>query len=235
MRCLAGVYALLWLLPGFAVIDLTVTWDSSWPVMLEAGWGLLFGALVAPPFAALAVVPDFPAALVQLATACTSIALAAAFSLSWETAVLGAVLAAQLLTITLGGPRWSLGPPQLSWPLLVVAVVGSVPWIAYAFRMFAADRASRPDRDITLGVDHYSVQGALALTMVALTYLAAVWPGRLWAAMLGVAVSAAYLGIVSLAHPGTAAGFGAGWSWAVIAWAVAVAVTASIGRIRRRA
>ena len=169
VRCLAGVYALLWLLPGFAIIDLTVTWDRSWPVMLEAGWGLLFGALVAAPFAALVVVPDTPGAVLQLITVCLSIALAATLSLAWAAAVLAAVLAAQIATVMLGGPRrpWrALGPRQLSWPLLTVAVAGSGPWLAYAFRMFAADRANRPDSDVTLGVDHYAIQGALALALV---------------------------------------------------------------------
>lgn len=236
VRCLAGVYALLWLLPGFAIIDLTVTWDRSWPVMLEAGWGLLFGALVAAPFAALVVVPDTPAAVLQLITVCLSIALAATLSLAWAAAVLAAVLAAQIATVMLGGPRrpWrALGPRQLSWPLLTVAVAGSGPWLTYAFRMFAADRANRPDSDVTLGVDHYAIQGALALALVGLTYLGALWPDRLWAAMCGVAVSAAYLGIVSLAHQGTAGGFSSGWSWAAIAWGAAAVVAASFSRLRR--
>ena len=39
-----------WLFPGFGVIDLTVTWDPEWPVMLEAGWGVLFTVGVGLPF-----------------------------------------------------------------------------------------------------------------------------------------------------------------------------------------
>jgi hypothetical protein len=235
VRCLAGIYALLWLLPGFAIIDLTVTWDPSWPVMLEGGWGLMFGALVAAPFAALVLEPERPAAILQLTAVCISIALAAALSLAWEAAVLDAVLAAQIASIVLGGslrPRRQLGPPRLSVPLLIVAAVGSGPWIAYAFGMFAADRENRPDRDLTLGVDHYSVQGALALALVGLTYLAALWPKRLWPAAFGVAVSAAYLGIVSAAHQGTPGGFSTNRSWAAVAWGMAVAVAAWFSRSR---
>ncbi len=207
MRCLAGIYALLWLIPGFAIIDLTVTWNTSWPVMLEGGWGLLFGALVAAPFAALALEPERSAAILQLIVVCLAIELAAALSLAWEAAVLGAVLAAQIVSIILGGPLRPLGSPRLSIPLLVVAAVGN-----------------RPNSDTTLGVDHYSVQGALALALVGLTLLAGVWPRRLWPAAFGVAVSAAYLGVVSVAHRGTPAGFSTTWSWAAVAWGTAVAV-----------
>jgi hypothetical protein len=230
VRCLAGVYALLWLIPGFAIIDLTVTWNPSWPVMLEGGWGLLFGALVAAPFAALVLEPQRTAAILQLTAVCLSIELAAALSLAWQAAVLGAVLAVQIVSIILGGPLRPLGSPRLSIPLLVVAAVGSGPWVAYALQMFAADRENRSDSDFTLGVDHYSVQGALALALIGLTYLAAVWPKRLWPAAVGVAVSAAYLGVVSAAHQGTPAGFGTAWSWAAVAWGTAVAIAAWLGR-----
>jgi hypothetical protein len=60
LRFLAAAYAFLWLFPGFAIIDLTATWDPESPVVLEAGWGLLFGALVTAPLVALAFRPDSP-------------------------------------------------------------------------------------------------------------------------------------------------------------------------------
>jgi hypothetical protein len=230
VRCLAGIYALLWLIPGFAVIDLAVTWNPSWPMMLEGGWGLMFGALVAAPFAALVFEPERTAAILQLTVVCLAIELAAGLSLAWESAVLGAVLAAQITSIILGGPLRPLGTPRLSVPLLVVAAVGSGPWVAYAFGMFAADRENRPDSDITLGVDHYAVQGALALSLVGLTCLAAFWPKRFWPTAVGVAVSAAYLGVVSAAHQGTPGGFSTAWSWAAVAWGMAVAVAAWFSR-----
>ena len=37
---LSGLFAVSWfVLPGFAVIDLSVTWNADWPQVLEAGWG----------------------------------------------------------------------------------------------------------------------------------------------------------------------------------------------------
>ena len=37
VRVLAVLFALTWLvLPGFGLIDLSVSWDPDWPVVLEA-------------------------------------------------------------------------------------------------------------------------------------------------------------------------------------------------------
>lgn len=235
VRALAVFYALVWLLPGFAIIDLTVTWSSSWPVMLEAGWGLMFGALIPPPFIALARTTDHTAAIVQLTVVCLVTGLAAAISVAWQAAVLDAVLAVQILSIVLiGSPRsWhGLGRTHLSVPLGVLALLSVGPFGAYAFEMFAADRENRPDSDYTNGVDHYSIQGALALALVALTALAAWWPHRFLLAAIGVAVSAIYLGIVSAAHQGTPGGFTPTWSWASVLWGAAVGASAFLDRYR---
>ena len=43
-----------------------------------------------------------------------------------------------------------------------------------------------------------------ALALVGLTLLAGVWPKRLWHAAFGVAVSAAYLGVVAVAQSAAA-------------------------------
>src|SRR5262245_994213 len=54
-RVLAVLFALVWAIPGFGLIDLTVTWDPDWPGVLEGGWGLFFTMLVAVPFVVIAV------------------------------------------------------------------------------------------------------------------------------------------------------------------------------------
>ena len=60
--------------------------------------------------------------------------------------------------------------------------------------------------DVTMGVDHYAVQGAFALALPALALLAAVWPrGRRYLG-IGVGLCAGYVGLVSFAFPGTWAG-----------------------------
>jgi hypothetical protein len=116
------------------------------------------------------------------------------------------------------------------WPLLVVAAAGVVPWLVHAERMFRGSRRSAGEtiNELTMNVDHYTVQGAWALSLPALALVAACWPrGRMH---LGVSVglSAGYVGLVSYAFPGTWAGFSPSWSVAVMAWAAAVAVLALV-------
>jgi hypothetical protein len=113
-----------------------------------------------------------------------------------------------------------------SLPMLALAVVGVVPWSVYALTMYAANREGRADSDITNGIDHYSVQGALGLALVALGVVAAVWPdGRRFIGTC-VGVSATYLGLVSFGWQGEAGGFAALWSIASMAWGVAVTAVA---------
>ena len=79
------------------------------------------------------------------------------------------------------------GSPARSWrswtasrgasaPMLALAALGVVPWLAYALDMWAANRDERPDSDITNGIDHYAVQGALGLALAVLPLLAALRP-----------------------------------------------------------
>ena len=57
-RVLAAFFALTWLvLPGFGLIDLSVTWDADWPVVLETGWGVFMTVLVGGSFLAATVAP----------------------------------------------------------------------------------------------------------------------------------------------------------------------------------
>jgi hypothetical protein len=82
IRTAAVLFALTWLVfPGFGLADLMVTSNASWPVVLEAGWGLLFtvlgpvwsvlSILWGIAFAAMATVtrPDHAHAPLQTATA----------------------------------------------------------------------------------------------------------------------------------------------------------------------
>ena len=78
-RGLAALWALTWwLFPGFGVVDLGVTWDPGWPVVLEATWGVFMTVLVGGAFAAVAVWPRRTApAEVTLAVCATGWLLAA--------------------------------------------------------------------------------------------------------------------------------------------------------------
>ena len=106
--------------------------------------------------------------------------------------------------------------------LAAIAVLGVVPWLVYALHMWSLNRQDRFDSDVTNGVDHNSVQGALAVAVAVLAFVAAVIPlGR---RLVGVCagLAAAYLGLLSLAWHPTAGSFGTAWSVLCMAWGAAL-------------
>ena len=237
LRLVAVCAAVSWLVfPGFGVIDLLVTWSRAWYEVLEAGWGLFSTVLVAAAFVAVAVRPRRCApALGQLGVATAALLVAALAGGEPPALLLVAVLAGETvvvtaLALTLPG-REPVRPFRfsLSVPLLALALAGTGPWIGYAVAVLRTSRTAEP-LDVTVGVDHATVQGALAVALAALPLLAALWPtGR---RQFGVCsgLAGGYLGLVSIAWPGTPAGFEPRWSALALVWGVAVAVVAAGGR-----
>lgn len=232
-RVLAVLCALTWLIfPGFGLIDLSVSWDADWPVVLEAGWGVVMTVLVGGSFLALAVRPHRSApATVVLGVALAALVVSAALGLERQLlgyAVLLGVEAAAVLLLLPDRERVRPVRPTPWRPLVTIAVLGAVPWLVYAARMYRlnARDAGEAMGELTMGVDHHAVQGGLAVALVVLASSAAVWPrGR---RHLGVAagVCAGYVGVVSFAFPGAWAGVSPTWSVLGAAWGAAVAVLA---------
>ena len=238
---LSGVFAVSWLvLPGFGLIDLSVTWDAEWPQVLEAGWGLFATVIVGASFALCASRPraSVPAAA-QLVVATGSLAVSALVARESGVVLLAALLALQTVIVCgLLRGAWqdatALGGPSagVSRPLLLLAGAGAVPWLAYAVHMWSLNREGRSDSDITMGVDHYSVQGALALTLVVLPLLAAARADLHGFVSVCAGVAASYLGLVSLAWPDAAGGLGREWSIAAMVWGLALIAATLVRRIR---
>jgi hypothetical protein len=233
VRVVAVLFALTWLVfPGFGLIDLSVSWDPDWPVVLEASWGVFMSVLVGGSFLAAAIAPSrtAPAQVTVLVTLAAWLIAVAAGLEPWLLAYVGVLVVEAVVVATMLPARERVRPWRwsVSAPLLAVAALGAVPWLLHAERMFAGNRrgAGVLIGDVTNNVDHYAVQGALALALPGLALLAAAWPrGRRF---LGTAVAlcAGYLGIVSAAFPTAWAGFDPLWSWLVVAWAAAVGVLA---------
>jgi hypothetical protein len=230
-RALAVLFALTWLVfPGFGLIDLSVSWDPGWPVVLEASWGVFMTVLVGGSFLAVAVRPTRTAPTqVTLLVALVTWLVSAAAALEWQLLGYAAVLAVQSGVLAAVLPHREPARPRLrtpSIPLLVLAALGVVPWLVHAEGMFRANRrnAGVIIGDVTMGVDHYAVQGALALALVVLSLLAACWPRGRRHLGTSAGIGAGYLGLVSLAHPGYDAALGPVWSALATAWGVAVAV-----------
>lgn len=227
VRVLALLFALSWLIiPGFGLIDLSVTW----PVMLEAGWGLFFSVFVGLAFLVVALFPKRSggAAVVQLYVATVALTVAAVVSLEWPALVLAAAVAVETAALTRAREAEALRPlvTAPSRSLLLLAAAAAPPWFAYGWNMSSLNRQELPTSDITVSVDHYSVQAATALATVGLTLLAALWPRgrRLLGTCAGVV--ALYLGIVSFAWPSTPGGFGQIWSAFAAAWGACFIVLA---------
>jgi hypothetical protein len=229
VRITAALFALSWLtFPGFGLPDLAVTWNSAWAVVLEAGWGLFSTLVVAGAFLALAVRPQRPGpVVVQLTVAVVALVVSVAAGGEMPLLPLAGGLALQtavVVALAAGLPgRESLRPAVAapSLPLLVLALVGLVPWCGYAAAMYSADRADRPV-DISVGIDHFAVQGALALALVALVAVAAVQPRCRRQLGVTAGLAAAYLGLVSLAWPEQTADLGRSWSVLALVWGLAV-------------
>jgi hypothetical protein len=240
-RVLAGLFAASWIvLPGFGVIDLSVTWSSEWPQVLEAGWGLFFTVLVGVAFLVIATRPRSAGpAVAQLAVATIALAVSVVAgreaALTWVPVLL-AVETVVVVRLARSSWRSALASRGANAPTLALAALGVVPWLTYAVDMWAANREGRPDSDITNGIDHYEVQGALGLALAVLPALAALRPALIPLAPFCAGIAAAYLGLVSFAWEDAAGGFARTWSAAAMAWGlclVAVSLAAAVRRSRR--
>ncbi|MGN6687182.1 MAG: hypothetical protein ACTHK1_06560 [Actinomycetales bacterium] len=240
-RVLALLFALSWLVfPGFGVPDLAVSWNPAWAVVLEAGWGLFSTVLVAAALLRLAWRPRTVGAVVtQLAVAVAALAVAALLSAAWAALVLVALLAVQVAVVVAllhPDPRTPLRPHP-SLPLLAWSLAGAVGGATYAVAMAAAARADQPV-DVSVGVDHYVVQAALALAVPGLAVLAAVAPAVRAGYAVTSALSAGYLGLVVLCWQGKDGGYGRALAALTVVWAiglVALALLPHRADARRRA
>jgi len=225
-RVLAGLFALSWLVfPGFGVIDLGVTWDPTWSQVLEAGWGLFMTVIVAVPFVAIAASSRaIGVASTQLFVGAAALALAAAFTQEWRLALLTLLLVVETLIVA-GLPK----RPQLArpaWMMFAFAVAACPAWIAYAASVWPVELQRQGGADLTLDIDHLSVQGALAVAIAALALLASFWPAGRLLAGASAGVSALYLGIVSYGWPHSPAALSPAASALCALWGLAIAILA---------
>lgn len=206
VRGAAVVFALTWLSwPGWGAIDLSVSWSADWNPVLSGGWGLFFSVLVAAPFLFVALRPGAAAPAVwTLIIASGSLFVAAVISLEPEIVGLLVWLLVGIGAVALppAVERWHPLNPSVHLPVLALVAVTGAPWLAYAWVMARRSRQHRLDTDFSSGIDHYSVQAALALAMFALALLAAAWTRGQRQVGTYVAVCALYFAVMSLGWPG---------------------------------
>lgn len=227
-RVLALVWAVGWFVPWFGLIDLTVTWDDEWPVVLEAGWGMFHTMLVGVPFVAVGVCRRVPAAVpVLLWVSVAALALSGVVAREFALLAVSGVLVAQVLLVV-GVPSRpripSLPRDLISKALLVLTLASAVPWTAYALDMWRLNRQAIDHGDITNGIDHYSVQGAFAISLVVLSAVMTVAPQTRRFVGACVGLSAAYIGLLCLVWHPTPGSFGQPWSTLCLLWGLLLVV-----------
>ncbi|WP_210479188.1 hypothetical protein [Naasia sp. SYSU D00948] len=230
-RVLAAVLCLVAAVPYFGVIDLVtlVGWvnpEYLWPVPLDVSWGALFTFFLAGGYAWVALAPHRSApGLAALVVGGLSLVAGAAGGTDFRPlpvaiAVLVSAVALALLTgLRSDPPAW-----RISWPYLALALLGAALWVPYVLSALEQSRLGI-GREITNGVDHWPVQAAAGLAILAGSAGLAVWrPGR---SMLRVAtgLSAGLIGVAALAYP-EREGATEGVLWAIVAvlWALALMV-----------
>jgi hypothetical protein len=115
-------------------------------------------------------------------------------------------------------------------PLAALAAVGAVPWLVYAADMCAANREGRLPLEITNDVNHWAIQGALAVALVLFTVLAALRPSLRRFNAVRAGICAAYLGVCSLRFPDVAAALPTVWAVLAVVWGVALAAVSALPR-----
>ena len=234
VRGAAVLFALTWLsVPGRGAIDLSVSWSADWNPVLSGGWGVFFSVLVAAPFLLVALRPGAATPAVwTLLVASGCLFVAAVISLEpeivrllvWLLVGIGAVALPPVVE------RWHPLNLSVQLPVLALVAVTGAPWLAYAWVMADRSRQHRPDTDFSSGVDHYSVQAALALALFALAVLAAGWTRGQRQVGTYTAVCSIYFGALCLGWPGYPGSVEKGWAIASVVWGVALGLWAWLPR-----
>jgi hypothetical protein len=160
------------------LIDLVVPivrqpgFDASY--LLETGWGVLFLLFVGAPLIAVACAPNLVAPVVQVALVALAGALVAFLVPEWlQLLPAAALLLTSAVLVWLSGGRWqraaltSVRSASVHRGTLILAGAAAIPLAVYAADLVAGRREGRPPTDdITLGLDHWPMQAALAVAIV---------------------------------------------------------------------
>ena len=237
LRALAVLFSLmLWYVPGLGLVDLLSALlpdpEGGTNRVLSAGYGATVGLLIPAGFLAQLHTPARRiAGLQQVAVVALTCAVAGLVGTAWNWLVFAAVvgvLLGVLLRLHPDGLGFVARGAGVSRPLAGLAAVAAAPWLAYAWRMAANQRADLPPADAeSVGLRHWAALSALSLAVVLLALLAAIrtrgWQVPAWSAALAATV----WGVASWIDPNAPASGGRGWGALAIAWGLALAATAA--------
>lgn len=241
-RTVAAIAALFWSVLFFGLIDLLVVplQDARFNAhyVVETSWGLLYTALVAWPLVMFAVRARWWIFLhIVGASGC------AVLLVGLVGRIPGQALAGALVILSAAAPLvmsmrslWPAARPRLrACPAtpLVLATIAGIGSIAHAVAVVAAVRSNAVD-DNTWELMHLPMQAAFGFAVAAAAFIAVVARAvgakgsRLSA--LPASVSAIWFGSVCALYPDVVGSLGVLLSIVVIAWGLAFAATALLGR-----
>jgi len=241
-RTVAAITALLWLVPFFGLVDLLVVplQDAGFSAhyVVETSWGLLYTALVAWPLMMFAVRARWWIFLhIAGASGC------AILIVGLVGRIPGQAVAGALVVLSATGPLvmsmrtlWPAARPRLrACPgiPLVLATIAGIGSVGHAATVVAAIRSDAVD-DNTWGLMHLPMQAAFGFAVAAAAFIAVVARAvgargsRLSA--LPASVSAIWFGSVCALYPDLAGSLGVFGGIVLIAWGLAFAATALLGR-----
>ena len=235
IRLLAILFAAMWGLFGYAIIDLTVllTWNAWFvPVLpLEASWGALLTFFVTVPFVVVAVRPRrWADAVVTGGVAVAALVAGAVLAADAATLLIAGVLALCVGGLAIPGSAGRRSgelldaPPwrgRLDIPLLLLGLAAVPLWAPYVVNATAG--ADDLPSDVTLGLDHWPVHIAAGIAVPAGALVAATIVRIRTLAASASALSAITIGVAMAASQGRpAATESAHWSVVAVLWGASV-------------
>lgn len=228
---LAALLALVAAVPFFGLIDLGTVIGLAdpayrWNVPLEASWGALFTFFLAVPYACIAGAERPGPACLQLIVTAAALAIAGVAGAEPRLLLTGVAVLASAALLTVLDPRvspaWRIDAVS-DRPAVLLAVSGLAVWLPYTLSALARSRDGADGDEVTLGISHWPVQGAVGIALV-LAAVAMVVRRPLRILRVTVVLTGALLAGTALAYPDRL-GATEGSVWAVLAlvWTAAVA------------
>ena len=240
VRAVAVLFVLIATLALMGLIDLftLLGWVDQtyvWEVPLEASWGALFTFFVAGAYVWVGLFPHAPwPGLAQLGITGLALLLSAPAGRDWRPSVvaLGVAGSAAVLWQLTGRPPVSfVGRLSLHRAALTIALLGVPLWLPYALTAFRRSRAGELG-SVTQGIEHWPVQGAVAVALVVAALVLALWDDGRPLLRVAVSLSAVYIGMAELAYPDRGGAMGSTlWGVGVTLWGLLIALVALPRRV----
>lgn len=176
-----------------------------WAVPLEASWGSLMTFVVAGSYVSIARNPrdPWPGSILLGATA-LSLMLSTVFGADVRPLPLALIIAVPALGLLVAGRRDIRSfrfVPSLSWLHLLAAAAAVPLWLTYSVHAFRMSRLEPDAGHVTWGIEHWPVQGAAGLTLLAAVLIMTWWSQGRRLLRISTSLSAVYIGTAMLAYP----------------------------------